>query len=173
MPAVPLTRPAAEDAEGAPPEPLADGVYLRPCNPIPGAALTFDLVDVLFRGMPARRQVRLQHAVLPRWTEKNAPGTADEIAALSARLSAPRGPVCGLALDRPRLMGVLNVTPDSFSDGGDFADEDDAAAHGHAMADSRRRHHRCRRRIDPARLAGAERGGGDAPGGSRDSCAGR
>ena len=52
MPAVPLTRPAAEDAEGAPPEPLADGVYLRPCNPIPGATLTFDLVDVLFRGMP-------------------------------------------------------------------------------------------------------------------------
>ena len=136
MPAVPLTRPAAEDAEGAPPEPLADGVYLRPCNPIPGATLTFDLVDVLFRGMPARRQVRLQHAVLPRWTEKNAPGTADEIAALSARLSAPRGPVCGLALDRPRLMGVLNVTPDSFSDGGDFADEDDAAAHGLAMTEA-------------------------------------
>ena len=24
----------------------------------------------------------------------------------------------GLALDRPRIMGVLNVTPDSFSDGG-------------------------------------------------------
>ena len=91
MPAVPLTRPAAEDAEGAPPEPLADGVYLRPCNPIPGAALTFDLVDVLFRGTPARRRVRLQHAVLSRWIEKNAPGTADEIAALSARLSrAPR-----------------------------------------------------------------------------------
>ncbi|WP_290648063.1 dihydropteroate synthase [Aquisalimonas sp.] len=30
---------------------------------------------------------------------------------------------CGgrqLTLDRPRIMGVLNVTPDSFSDGGDF-----------------------------------------------------
>jgi dihydropteroate synthase len=33
-------------------------------------------------------------------------------------LSAPRPPICGLSLDRPRLMGVLNVTPDSFSDGG-------------------------------------------------------
>ena len=31
---------------------------------------------------------------------------------------APRAPVCGLALDRPRMMAVLNVTPDSFSDGG-------------------------------------------------------
>ena len=136
MTAAPQTRPALQDAAGAPPEPLADGVYLRPCNPIPGAALTFDLVDVLFRGTPARRRVRLQHAVLPRWVEKNAPGATHEITRLSTRLSAPRGPVCGIALDRPRLMGVLNVTPDSFSDGGDFAAQDIAIAHGRAMAEA-------------------------------------
>ena len=134
MPAVPLTKTESEGAEGALPEPRIGGVYLRPCNPVPGAALSFDLVDVLFRGMPARRRVRLQQAVLSRWAEKNAPGSADEIAQLNACLSASRGPVCGLALDRPRLMGVLNVTPDSFSDGGDFAAEDDAIAHGRAMA---------------------------------------
>jgi dihydropteroate synthase len=29
-------------------------------------------------------------------------------------------PICGLTLDRPRLMGILNITPDSFSDGGDL-----------------------------------------------------
>ena len=28
--------------------------------------------------------------------------------------------ICGLTLDRPRIMGILNVTPDSFSDGGDL-----------------------------------------------------
>jgi dihydropteroate synthase len=33
-------------------------------------------------------------------------------------------------------MGVLNVTPDSFSDGGCFADLDVAVAHGLAMADA-------------------------------------
>ena len=134
MPAVPLKQSEREDAEGALPEPRVGGVYLRPCNPVPGEALAFDLVDVLFRGTPARRRVRLQQAVLSRWAEKNAPGAADEIAQLSARLIASRGPLCGLALDRPRLMGVLNVTPDSFSDGGDFAAEDDAIAHGRAMA---------------------------------------
>ena len=32
------------------------------------------------------------------------------------------------------VMGVLNVTPDSFSDGGCFADPDDAVRHGLAMA---------------------------------------
>jgi dihydropteroate synthase len=30
----------------------------------------------------------------------------------------------------PRLMGVVNVTPDSFSDGGRYADTDSAVAHG-------------------------------------------
>lgn len=34
-----------------------------------------------------------------------------------------------LALDRPRLMGIVNVTPDSFSDGGEFADPAHAVAH--------------------------------------------
>lgn len=37
------------------------------------------------------------------------------------RLSAPRPPLLGLSLDRPRVMGILNVTPDSFSDGGRHA----------------------------------------------------
>lgn len=38
----------------------------------------------------------------------------------------------GLTLDRPRVMGVLNVTPDSFSDGG-RADPETAIAAGLAM----------------------------------------
>jgi dihydropteroate synthase len=35
---------------------------------------------------------------------------------------------------RPLVMGVLNVTPDSFSDGGRFLDPEAALAHGLAMA---------------------------------------
>ncbi|MCC7636054.1 dihydropteroate synthase [Stenotrophomonas rhizophila] len=40
---------------------------------------------------------------------------------------------CGgrkLRLDRPRIMGIVNVTPDSFSDGGEHASVDAAVAHG-------------------------------------------
>jgi dihydropteroate synthase len=50
-----------------------------------------------------------------------------------AKLAAPRRPWAGLALDRPLVMGILNVTPDSFSDGGDFVDQERAIAHGKAM----------------------------------------
>lgn len=35
-------------------------------------------------------------------------------------LTAPRPPLMGLALDRPRVMGIVNATPDSFSDGGRY-----------------------------------------------------
>lgn len=38
-----------------------------------------------------------------------------------------------IAADRPRVMGILNVTPDSFSDGGRWIDPDAAIAHGLAM----------------------------------------
>ena len=39
-----------------------------------------------------------------------------------------------LKLDRPRVMGIVNVTPDSFSDGGEHAGADAAVAHGLKLA---------------------------------------
>ena len=40
-----------------------------------------------------------------------------------------------LRLDRPRVMGIVNVTPDSFSDGGEHATIEAAVAHGLLLAD--------------------------------------
>lgn len=51
-----------------------------------------------------------------------------------ARLSAPRPDLCGLTLDRPRIMGILNITPDSFSDGGDHLDLAQAVRRAVVMA---------------------------------------
>ncbi len=39
-----------------------------------------------------------------------------------------------LRLDRARVMGIVNVTPDSFSDGGEHAGTDAAVAHGLKLA---------------------------------------
>jgi len=50
--------------------------------------------------------------------------------------AAERWPVGGgltLDLERPRVMGILNVTPDSFSDGGRHLHVDDAVAAGHRL----------------------------------------
>ena len=48
-------------------------------------------------------------------------------------LTKPRAPWAGFDLKRPLIMGVVNVTPDSFSDGGDFAEASVAIDHGRAM----------------------------------------
>jgi len=40
-----------------------------------------------------------------------------------------------LRLDRPRVMGIVNVTPDSFSDGGAHFDAEAAIAHGLKLAE--------------------------------------
>ncbi|MFE3837762.1 dihydropteroate synthase [Pseudogemmobacter sonorensis] len=53
---------------------------------------------------------------------------------LCQRLSARRADLCGLALDRPRIMGILNVTPDSFSDGGRHQGPEAALARARVMA---------------------------------------
>lgn len=49
-------------------------------------------------------------------------------------LCAPRVPMAGLNFDAPRIMGILNVTPDSFSDGGKFDAPEAAIAHAATMA---------------------------------------
>lgn len=41
-----------------------------------------------------------------------------------------------LDLSRPQIMGILNVTPDSFSDGGQFNGVDKAVAHARAMIEA-------------------------------------
>lgn len=48
-------------------------------------------------------------------------------------MAAPRATFAGVPMDSPTIMGVINVTPDSFSDGGDNAEVDTAVAHGQAM----------------------------------------
>lgn len=48
-------------------------------------------------------------------------------------LSAARADLVGLSLDRPRIMGILNVTPDSFSDGGQHFRPEEALARARAL----------------------------------------
>ncbi len=50
------------------------------------------------------------------------------------RIEARRPALCRLKLDRPKFMGIVNVTPDSFSDGGQTAEADSAITHGLRLA---------------------------------------
>ncbi|MBA4490025.1 dihydropteroate synthase [Paracoccus sp. S1E-3] len=94
-------------------------VYWRPIPeeggalPLAGGWLRFSRLERLERGgVPAR--------ILP------AEAAPPEV--LSA-LTALRAPVMGVGLDRPSVMGIVNATPDSFSDGGSY----DGIAHGREL----------------------------------------
>lgn len=52
---------------------------------------------------------------------------------LAGRMLNPPTIWAGLALDRPLVMGIVNVTPDSFSDGGRYATAEAAIAAGANM----------------------------------------
>jgi dihydropteroate synthase len=67
------------------------------------------------------------------FSPSGAPAVVERLTDLAARLTAPRPPWAGFALDRPLVMGIVNVTPDSFSDGGAFLDPAAAIAHGHRL----------------------------------------
>ncbi|MEO8455479.1 MAG: dihydropteroate synthase [Sphingomicrobium sp.] len=62
----------------------------------------------------------------------------DDMAAQWKALTKPRAPLQlgerAIRLDQPQVMGIVNATPDSFSDGGQFADASAAAAAGADMA---------------------------------------
>lgn len=61
-----------------------------------------------------------------RWQRPDELEAGEALARLQAARPAP--------FDRPRLMGILNVTPDSFSDGGEHADATAAIRHGLRLA---------------------------------------
>ena len=61
-------------------------------------------------------------------------GLGDLTAAQRDLLSGPRGEFGGLRMDAPQVMGILNITPDSFSDGGLFMRPEAALMQARRMA---------------------------------------
>ena len=84
-----------------------------------GGDLAFSLARLIEDG---REVATLPVAMLPEdW--------GDQIEAITARPL----PFAGLVSQRPLVMGILNITPDSFSDGGRHFDAAAAIEAGHAM----------------------------------------
>jgi len=102
---------------------VADGLALS----LAGGPIAFAAAE-LIEGVPGNTRMRLFAA--PALASS---GDAD-LAALIARITAKRPPFAGIGLDRPALMGIVNVTPDSFSDGGLFDTKEAAIVHAAELA---------------------------------------
>lgn len=102
--------------------------------PLAGGPLAFTLCEVLQRGTRRIESAVATLGALKAWAERTTPAAERHIAGLLDCLSRTRAPFAGLSLDRPRLMAVVNATPDSFSDGGAHRSPASAIAHGRALA---------------------------------------
>lgn len=100
--------------------------------PLAGGPLAFSALEVLERsaGGTLRRTIGLGELFERDWG-RNTLVAADLLEAI--RGARPR--LAGLSLDRPRIMGIVNVTPDSFSDGGWHNQADAAVRHGLRLAE--------------------------------------
>jgi len=129
----------------------ASRVYLRPTGllhgesarsalaagwalPLHDERCAFTACDVWLRdgGRIDRHTVAV--ADLRAWAARAGKAGAADIEQTLVRLTTPSTTPPGLpGEDRPWLMGVVNVTPDSFSDGGLFYETERAIAHGRKL----------------------------------------
>ncbi len=98
------------------PIPMTDPARPRAAKILAGGWCWFDRVEVLERG---RDPEIISASELP--------------AEIARNLTHARARIAGLDMTEPRLMGILNVTPDSFSDGGRFNTSDLAIGRAQEM----------------------------------------
>ena len=90
----------------------------------------FTAVELWLREGGRIERSTLGVAELAAWARQRGPGSEAALARRLERLTRPPSWPAGLPDRRPLIMGVVNVTPDSFSDGGRFLMPADAIARG-------------------------------------------
>ena len=130
-----------------------DGVAIRPlglmsgpagaeaerrglARPLAGGRIVFAACEVFIEQADTVSHCVASIAEVADWRAREGGGLGRAVSTALDRLAGPRPAFAGLALDRPRIVGIVNVTPDSFHDGGRHADADAAIAHGEALIDA-------------------------------------
>ena len=104
-----------------------DAISLGEALPLAGSAIAFSAVR-LWEGEPGN----VKHAIARTSTIQAI--AEPRIKELLDRIVAPRAAIAGVSMDSPRIMGIVNVTPDSFSDGGEHLEPCAAIDYAKAIA---------------------------------------
>jgi len=100
--------------------------------PLAGQPLRFAAVEIIRRdGKATNRHIAALGDAFERDWGRHTVAASDLLEAIRA----PRARFAGLTLDRPRIMGIVNITPDSFSDGGMLGSAEAAIDHGLRLAE--------------------------------------
>ncbi|MDE0801389.1 MAG: dihydropteroate synthase [Rhodospirillaceae bacterium] len=104
--------------------------------PFSGAGSAYAAVELVIRqGEDIARHTASVTAFNP-WRQIIKSELQERLSGLIMAISQPRGGFSDIQMDEPVIMGVVNVTPDSFSDGGNHASSDAAVAHAISLAES-------------------------------------
>jgi dihydropteroate synthase len=101
-----------------------------------GGPIAFMTAELFLDGADGVHVVAAPIREIESWAVDEGEAVAVAVATVLDGSTPPRPPFCGLFLDRPVIMGVVNVTPDSFHDGGSFVDPGAAIAQGEALLEA-------------------------------------
>jgi dihydropteroate synthase len=104
--------------------------------PLAGGPIAFTHLELIERDARRRDARSFALADYERWAAGCPAALRRRLREKLEQLTMARRRFAGLTLTRPRIMGVINVTPDSFSDGGRFFDPAKAIAHGEALVEA-------------------------------------
>lgn len=105
-------------------------IYLRPLIPAHGDGTAVDQYELILSAAGQATRDRLRRAEVEVRAGQAGGAVQRRISRLLADIDSASAAVSGLDMAQPRIMGVLNVTPDSFSDGGKHFDSAAAIAAG-------------------------------------------
>ena len=115
-------------------------VYVKPLGHLPSGKESrvgkVAQVEVLVREVTGVLSVVAGTDALKSWSAGLTDAQALAITRQIEWIGRPLSSVSGLDMDRCHVMGIINVTPDSFSDGGQAFTESDARARGRAMVEA-------------------------------------
>jgi len=103
-----------------------------PCSEPTSAGMDAQ-VEVLVRGATNVASIVCTWDVLKAWSAGLSDAQAQSVTRQIDRMDRPYSAVAGLDMNRCHVMGIINATPDSFSDGGKALAREDALAQGRAM----------------------------------------
>lgn len=104
--------------------------------PLAGDRLAFTSAAVIWRERGACWMAVAPFPEVVTWAEEESDAVARHVSTLIHRIGARQKPWAGLAAERPLVMGIVNTTPDSFSDGGRHLDPETAVTAGIAMMEA-------------------------------------
>ncbi len=131
--------------------PATAQVYLSPCAlgpltvlapmvaaaaalPLAGGPLAFSTCEIAIRESARVTRTTASLTETRSWAARQGGAIGARVTRLLDDLSRSRHGPRGESLSKPLIMGIVNATPDSFSDGGEHFDPAAAIAHGQRLA---------------------------------------